>query len=174
MISNSNSIVSPSLIRTVFVDGVALAFLLLVPAASHLVGIPFYFIEPMRIMLVVALIFTARSNAYILALALPVFSFLVSGHPIPVKMLIIMAELLFNAWLFVALFHKNCNIFVSMLSSIVISKMCCYLMYWMVFSWAFVIDESQVIFLVAQLVVTLVLSTSIALVSTKRSISSVN
>jgi len=172
MNSSSNSILSFPLIRTFFIDGFALTFLLLMPAASHLTGIPFYFIEPMRIMLVVALVFTSRSNAYILALALPVFSFLVSGHPVPIKMLIIMAELVLNVWLFVALFHKTRKSFVSMFIAIIGSKIVCYLTYWIVFSWAFVVDESQMVFLIAQMAVALVLSTSVLVFSTKRTISS--
>lgn len=171
MNSSSNSVLQLPLFRTFLVDGFALAFLLLMPAASHLTGIPFYFIEPMRVMLVVALIFTSRSNAYILALALPVFSFLVSGHPVPVKMLIIMGELVFNVWLFILLFHKTRKPFISMFSAIIICKIFCYLTYWIVFSWAFVVDESQAIFLIAQLVVTLVLSVSVYGISRKRSIS---
>jgi len=171
MNSSSKSILTFPLIWTFLIDGFALAFLLLMPAAAHLTGIPFYFIEPMRIMLVVALIFTSRSNAYILALALPVFSFLVSGHPVPVKMLIIMAELVLNVRLFISLFHKTRKPFISMFSAIIGSKIFCYLTYWIVFSWAFVVDESQVIFLIAQLIVSLVLSVSVQGISRKRSIS---
>lgn len=172
MNSSSKSILPFPLIRTFLIDGFALAFLLLMPAASHLTGVPFYFIEPMRIMLVVALIFTSRSNAYILALALPVFSFLVSGHPVPIKMMIIMAELLLNVWLFIKIFQLTRKPFISMFSAIIGSKIFCYLTYWIVFSWAFVVDESQMVFLIAQLVVSLVLSASVLAFSTKRSISS--
>lgn len=171
MNSVSKSFLSFRVIRTFLVDLFALGFILLMPGVSHLTGVPFYFIEPMRIMLVVALIFTSRYNAYILALALPVFSFLVSGHPVPVKMLIIMVELVLNVWFFIFLFQKTRRPFMSLFSAIVISKIFCYLTYWIVFSWAFVVDESQAIFVVAQFVVTLILSATIAIVASKRSIS---
>ncbi len=82
-----------------------------------------------------------------------------------------MAELVFNVWLFITLFHKTRKPFVSMFSAIIISKIFCYLTYWIVFSWALVVDESQVVFLIAQLVVSLVLSVSVEGISRKRSIS---
>ncbi len=168
MNATSKSILSNTVLPTFLVDLSALSFILLMPAASHLTGIPFYFIEPMRIMLAVALIFSNRYNSYIIALILPLFSFLVSGHPAPLKMMIIMAELLLNAWLFIALFSKTQKAFISMFSAILLSKIFCYLTYWVVFSWAFVVDESQMVFLVAQLAVSLAISSGVTVIASKR------
>jgi len=162
------SIQPTSILQPILIDLVALGFILLMPAAAHLTGIPFYFLEPMRIMLVAALLFSNRANAYLIAAVLPVFSFLVSGHPAPVKMTIIIAELLFNVWLFQTLIRRTKKPFLSMFSAIVLSKLFCYLAYWVIFSWSFVVAESQPIFLVAQLAITLVLSVWMAVVTTKR------
>jgi hypothetical protein len=45
-----------------------------------------------------------------------------------------------------------------MLLSIAGSKVFCYFVYWLVFSWAFVVEEGEPIFLLVQVVVTLLLS----------------
>lgn len=154
--------------RSAITDIAALIFVGLVPAASHLFNIPVYYIEPMRIMLVLALLFSSRWNAFALAIALPLFSFLVSGHPMPLKMLIIMAELLFNAWLFL-LFHRNTKKpFLSAFSSIILSKMFCYAMYLIVFSMAFVEAEAESAFLLAQVIITLILSSMVWLIMHRR------
>jgi len=163
----------PSVINAFLIDGAALGFIALMPAASHLTGIPFYFLEPMRIMLAFALIFSSHTNSFIIALALPLFSFLVSGHPFPLKMGIIMAELLLNAWIFTMLYQKFNRAFVSMFSAIVLSKIFCYLVYWIVFSWSFVIEESQPVFILSQLAVTVVISAGISMVASKRTLRSV-
>ncbi|HOP03781.1 MAG TPA: hypothetical protein PL017_03920 [Tenuifilaceae bacterium] len=103
-------------------DLVAIAFIYFVPTFSHLLNFPLYLIEPMRIALVIALVHTNRYNAYIIALTLPLFSFAVSAHPVFLKMLLITGELVLNAWIFYLLFSKTKNAFVSILSSIIISK----------------------------------------------------
>lgn len=154
--------------RTVITDITAFVFVGLVPAASHLFSVPVYFIEPMRIMLVLALLFSSRYNAYALAIALPLFSFLVSGHPVPLKMVIIMAELLLNAWLFL-LFYRNLKMpFLSTFGSILISKLFCYAMYLVFFSMAFVKAEAGSIFIIAQLLLTLLLSSAVWLIVNRR------
>lgn len=103
-------------------DLVAIAFIYFVPTFSHLLNFPLYIIEPMRIALVITLVHTNRYNAYLIALTLPLFSFAVSAHPVFLKMLLITGELVLNAWIFYLLFSKTKNAFVSILSSIIISK----------------------------------------------------
>jgi hypothetical protein len=143
---------------TAITDIAAMVFVGIVPAASHLFKIPVYNIEPMRIMMVLTLLFTSRQNAYLLALALPVFSFLVSGHPAPMKMMIITTELILNVWLFFLLYRNMKMAFLSMFSSILLSKGFCYAMYLILFSMTFVKAEAGTTFLIAQIILTLVLS----------------
>ena len=149
-------------------DIAALVFVGLVPAASHLFKIPVYFIEPMRVMLVLALLYSSRWNAYALAIVLPLFSFLVSGHPAPVKMMIIMAELALNAWLFLYFYQKTRRSFLSAFSSIIISKVFCYAMYFVAFSMAFVKAEAEITFLLAQMILTIVLSSLVWIILARR------
>lgn len=154
--------------RTVITDIAALVFVGLVPAASHMFKIPVYYIEPMRIMLVLALLYSPKWNAYALAIVLPLFSFLVSGHPAFVKMLIITAELVLNTWLFLYFYQKSRKSFLSAFGSIIISKVFCYAMYLVVFSMAFVKAEAEITFLVAQLILTLIVSSFVWLILARR------
>jgi len=78
---------------TILIDIGLLAALYLLPAFSHLTALPLYMFEPMRVALLVALLFTARANAFLIAFTLPLASFLLSGHPVPVKALLMGIEL---------------------------------------------------------------------------------
>ncbi len=89
MSSTAKTIAPGISIKSLIFDIVALGFIFLMPAISHMLAFPLYFVEPMRIMVVLAMVHTHRNNAYLLALALPLFSFVMSGHPILVKAVII-------------------------------------------------------------------------------------
>jgi hypothetical protein len=82
----------------------------------------------MRLLIILAIAHTSRRNAYVLAIVLPVFSYVISSHPSMFKMLAIMMELILNIWLFFYLWKRMKTIFVAMLASIVISKMVYYLL----------------------------------------------
>ncbi len=113
--------------RSIVLDILALAFIYFVPTISHLLNVPLYLVEPMRIMLILAIAHTKKKNAYLIALTLPLFSFLISGHPNIFKAVIMTMELLLNVWLFYEL-TKRTNQFVAMLSSIILSKIFYYLL----------------------------------------------
>ncbi len=121
--------------KSIILDICALAFIYFVPTISHLLNIPIYLVEPMRIMLILAIAHTSKKNAYIIALTLPLFSFLISSHPNIFKVLIITAELVMNVWLFYEL-SKRTNQFVAMLSSILLSKVFYYLIKFSLISFA--------------------------------------
>jgi len=106
----------------------AILFIYLIPLLSRSLQIPFYYIDPMRLLVVLAIAHTSRRNAYILAIILPLFSFVISSHPSMYKMLSIMIELILNIWLFYFLWKRMKTVFVAMLASIVISKMIYYLL----------------------------------------------
>jgi hypothetical protein len=112
----------------------AIIFIVFVPAISHLVALPIYYFEPMRIMLIIALVHTTKKNAYLLALTLPLFSFLVSAHPSLLKTLLITSELLLNVFLFFVFSEKMKNNFWAMLTSLFISKILYYLVKFMLLS----------------------------------------
>ncbi|MFP4065120.1 MAG: hypothetical protein ACLFN2_02825 [Bacteroidales bacterium] len=82
-----------SSIQAIIFDIFVLAFIYLVPTISHMLSIKLYLLEPMRLMLIFAMVHTRRQNAYILALTLPFLSYFISAHPVLVKSLLIAIEL---------------------------------------------------------------------------------
>jgi hypothetical protein len=78
-------------------------------------------------MLVLSLAHTKKNNAYLIALSLPLFSFLISSHPSVLKSLLITGELCLNVWLFFYLSDKVKNIFGAAVLSILISKIAYYI-----------------------------------------------
>ena len=109
-------------LRSIIFDFIALSFIYLVPTFSHLLSFPLYLIEPMRLMLIIALVHTTKRNAYLIAFSLPLFSYLISGHPMALKTGLISLELLFNVWLFFKFSEIIKNKFAPILISIVLSK----------------------------------------------------
>jgi len=107
-------------------DLAAIAFIYFIPAISHMLSFPLYLLEPMRIVLILALVHTHKINALVLAATLPFFTFLVSGHPILPKAILISGELVINVLLFFAIASRVKSNFVAILSSIVLSKMLYY------------------------------------------------
>lgn len=80
--------------KDILADVIALAFVLVVPALSHLTSVPFYLADPMRIAALGVLLVTKDwKNSLVLALLLPLFSMLVSSHPVFPKCLLISVEL---------------------------------------------------------------------------------
>jgi len=93
-------------VKPALLDITAIAFIYFMPALSHMLGIKLYLMEPMRLMLVLAMVHTNRKNAFLLAVTLPMFSFLVSSHPVFVKTFLISIELVVNVALFFFLVKK--------------------------------------------------------------------
>lgn len=78
--------------NVLLVDVVLLVALYLVPSLSHLTALPVYMLEPMRIALIIALLFTNRTNAYFIAVTIPLASVLLTGHPEPLKAVLMSME----------------------------------------------------------------------------------
>jgi len=114
--------------KSLTIDFIALATIYFIPALSHLFSFPLYYAEPMRIMVILAIAHTTKRNAYLLALTLPLFSLMISGHPIFFKSLLMSAELAINVFLFFQISKKIENQFFSMLMSIIISKALYYIL----------------------------------------------
>lgn len=119
--------ISYSKVKSILFDLTALVAIYLVPAISHLFSFPVYYLEPMRIMLILAIVHTTRKNAYLIALTLPLFSLLISAHPSLVKTSLITSELLLNVWLFYFLSEKLSNKMFGMFISIILSTIFYYL-----------------------------------------------
>lgn len=74
------------------IDVVLLLGLYFLPSLSHLTALPLYMLEPMRVALIVALLFTNRANTYFIAVTLPLASTLITGHPEPLKAVLMCIE----------------------------------------------------------------------------------
>ena len=111
-------------IRIIYADTLVLLSLYLLPAISHIFPLPLYLFDPMRVLLFVGYILSKNiRNSYFLALSIPLFSFLLTGHPVFFKSIIISAELLLNIILldyFIVKTKKHIAIY--MFLSIIISK----------------------------------------------------
>ncbi len=112
--------------RALIIDITFVLAIVYLPSLSHLLAIPLYRLEPMRLLLIMALPFTGRGNGYLLALILPIASFLTSGHPEPAKALLMSGELMLNVWLFCWLMKQFDSPSGSMLGGIILSKMSYY------------------------------------------------
>jgi hypothetical protein len=154
----STTVLQKSTLIMVLTDLGALAFIFLVPAISHLTSMPVYLIEPMRLMLILALVHTTKNNAYLLAFALPLFSMILSGHPAFPKMVLIAFELSLNVFLFYVLVRRLKSVFPAILGSIILSKALYYLLKFMLISFAVIQTELISTPIVVQLITTLIFS----------------
>jgi hypothetical protein len=109
-------------VRNYVFDAIGIAFLYSIPTISHMFSFPVYLFEPMRIILILSLVHSTKKNAYLLALTLPLFSFITASHPVFVKTLLITCEMTINVWLFFYLSKKTSNLFYIAYTSIVLSK----------------------------------------------------
>lgn len=71
---------------------------------------------------------TTKQNAYILAVTMPLFSFLISAHPVLPKMVLISFELGLNVFLFQLLLTKFKNTLLPIVLSIIGSKIVYYIL----------------------------------------------
>jgi hypothetical protein len=153
-------------VKSILLDVVAIAFIYLVPTFSHLLSFPLYFIEPMRIMVILAMIHTHRNNAYILALTLPLVSFALAAHPVLIKSMLIAIELVAMVAVF-QLLHKRVHLFAAIFLSIWISKLFYYIMKFAAIS-TIMPGESMVgIALYIQLITSIVMSAYVFVVLRK-------
>ena len=118
-----NNLQKKEFVKSGIFNLLALLVVYLTPVFSHLLSLPVYYIEPMRLMLILAIVHTSYKNAYIIAFTLPLFSFLVSGHPSYLKTSLIMGELVLNVFLFNQFMKIFKMGFVTAILSIIISKL---------------------------------------------------
>lgn len=144
-------------IKSTILDILAIAFIYFMPTLSHLLSFPLYFIEPMRIMVILAMVHTHRNNAYILALTLPLFSFAMAAHPVLVKSILIAIELAAMVGVFFIL-KKHLHVLAAIFISIWISKGLYYLLKFAAISTVMPGESMVGIALYIQLIVSVLLS----------------
>lgn len=123
------------------IDFIALLCIYLIPTLSHLTGLPFYLFEPMRIFIILALLHSNKTNAYILAFTLPIFSFAIATHPVFLKSIIISVELALNVFLYHLFMQKKITGYLSILFSVIISKVFYYLLKFILIQFLFIQSE---------------------------------
>jgi len=90
---NSN-ILTQGIVRVALVDIVLTAVACFIPAASHLLALPLYMLNPMLALLLVGMLLGRDwRGALVLALLMPAASCLLTGMPTAGKMVCMMAEL---------------------------------------------------------------------------------
>ena len=144
--------------RAIFFDTTALAAIAFLPAISHLLSFPLYLIEPMRILMILAVAHTSRHNTFIIAAAMPILSFILSSHPVFFKMLLIISELSLNVWLFYYLSKKIGNNFYAALGSIFAAKIYYYVIKFLLVSAGLIAGNLVATPIYLQAIVALVLS----------------
>jgi hypothetical protein len=150
--------------KSISIDLAAILIIYFLPQISVLLNIPFYLFEPMRIIIVAAMVHSSRNNAYLLALLLPLFSLLFSNHPSVMKTFILSCDLLLNIFLYFRLNKLYNNKFLSMATSILISKAAYYLFKYLLIKFS-LIDSSLIATPVyIQLLIIIVLSTYVFLI----------
>lgn len=93
---------SSKVYKTILIDVAIFLVIYLLPSISHLFPFPMYLIEPMRIAVLATYLLTrSKVNTSIIAVSIPLFSFLVTGHPVFFKSFLISVEFLTNILLFI-------------------------------------------------------------------------
>ena len=113
--------------KNLLIDLGGILIIYFLPEISGLLHIPFYLFEPMRVIIIIAIVHTSKENAYILAVLLPTFSYLFSNHPSVIKTFILSGDLLLNIFLYFSLIKFKINKFLLMSVCIVASKLTYYL-----------------------------------------------
>ncbi len=141
-------------------DITAIVVIMFLPAISHIMPFPLYYMDPMRLVLLgVYFVNRNHKNAYLLAIGLPIFSMLYSGHPVFYKAMLISFELLVNMVVLHLLFRKGINIFFAVFFSIIFSKIVYYLFKFAFMEWSLISGKLFSTSLTIQIIIALGLST---------------
>lgn len=129
-----------SLPKIILTDVLILTLVYFIPALSHVMPIPVYLIDPMRILLLTGFLLSRNNtNAFILAATIPLISTIVTGHPPFYKAILISIELVSNIWLFVYLLKKlTWSAPILLLISIIASKIIYYILKYLFIQFALI------------------------------------
>jgi hypothetical protein len=145
-------------IKSALIDLTAVLLIYFTPALSHLINLPVYLIEPVRLMLILSIAHSSKTNTFILALSLPLFSHLISAHPVFLKTVLISFELVIFSYLFFELSKKYKSVFTVMFVSIAAGKFFYYIFKYILISGGLIQSELISTPLLMQLIITVIFS----------------
>lgn len=146
-------------VDSILIDLTLLVVVYFIPTISHLTALPLYMAEPMRIILFVCVLMSvSRKNVYFMAVMLPLFSFIVAGHPIAVKNGIMAIEFLVNIYMLYSLVDKKMNAFWACFFSITVSKVVYYILKFGAISFGMFSSSLISTSIIAQAIIALVIS----------------
>ena len=115
-----------SLTRTAILNVTILTIACLIPAASHLLAMPLYVLNPMLALLMASILIVRDGrNALLMAVLLPSVSFIFTGMPSALKMICMITELATVATLFDWL-KRRWAVLPAMLISVIAAKVVYY------------------------------------------------
>jgi hypothetical protein len=123
-------------VALLLVDSAAFLMIYLIPIFAHHAPFPLYYAEPMRIV-TLAVYFLSRNypNALFLAFTIPLFSMFCTGHPVPLKALLISTELVLNIALLRLLMQRfRLHHFLATTCSILFAKSSYYILKYLLLS----------------------------------------
>ena len=118
--------IKDSLTRSLFIF-ISVVLLYSIPSLSHIVGFPLYLFEPMKLVVIISIILLDRKTAMVYAATIPLFSFLLTGHPVFPKFIIISAELTLFTSTYFYLYRRFSSSVIAISASILLSKIFYYL-----------------------------------------------
>lgn len=113
-------------VRTLLTDVVVLVTFYLTVNFAHILPFALYQLDPMKIFILLTVAYSSRGNALLMALALPLLSFLSTGHPVAPKFLLIGAELMIFVWVMGIGSGVKYEKWLSFLGAVVVSKVAYY------------------------------------------------
>jgi hypothetical protein len=146
--------------RIISTDIVIFVAVYFIPALSHLLPIPLYMLDPMRILLFISLILSKNyGNTLIIGATIPIFSSLITGHPVFAKSILISIELFTNIFLLYVLISKTqWNKILIFCVAIIVSKLNYYFMKYLFIKLSFIGGELISTPISIQLITSLVLA----------------
>lgn len=94
---------------------------------GHKFDCPVYFFEPIRLLVTLSIFILNKRVTLLYAFILPIFSFLIFGHPVFFKMMIMILEMEITVLVFLFFKSKNIPLWLSMLITINIGKLFYYI-----------------------------------------------
>ena len=119
---NSIKNFNKTIVEYIYFDLLLFISIYFLPSLSHNFAFPIYYIDPMRIAMVLCICHTKKINTIFIVISLPIFSFALSSHPFGIKAILISSELMINIIIYYWLNKKIQYQFISMIIGLLISK----------------------------------------------------